>query len=114
MKSGVAVPVIMIAVGIGWLLSVLGIAPAIDWVWTLALLASGLLVFILGGFDKVTFVAGIGLILCSLLSVLRQTGRLPLNVEMPLLVIAVGALLLVARHPKIPAPKWLSDSALRP
>ena len=102
-------PVLLITVGAGWLLATLGVAPGINWVWTLALAVVGLLAFVVGGFDKVTFVGGSIFIITSCLSVLRQTGRLRLDTEIPILVIAVGVLLLIARHRAIPEPKWVSD-----
>jgi len=40
--------------------------------------------------------------------VLRQTGILSIDSEVPILVIIIGVLLLVARLPKVPPPKWLS------
>jgi hypothetical protein len=43
----------------------------------------------------------------SLLSVLRQTHRINLEVEVPLLVIGIGVLMLVAHLPAIPPPPWL-------
>ena len=46
-------PVLLISIGTGWLLTALGFAPAIDWVWTLGLAAVGILTFVIGGVDKV-------------------------------------------------------------
>lgn len=110
-KSTLLPPVLLIVVGVGWLLTVLEITPGIDWVWTLGLAAVGLLTFIVGGFDKVTIVVGPFFIITSLLSVLRQTGRLPFDIEVPVLVILAGALLLVARASFVPSPKWLTQTA---
>lgn len=100
-------PLLLIVVGTGWMLSVLGVAPDIDWVWTLGLAAVGLLTFAAGGFDKVTVVVGQFFIVASCLSILRQTGRLDLDIEIPILVIAAGLLLLVARSSAIPVPQWI-------
>lgn len=85
----------------------LGIVPDIDWLWTLALATIGLLFFAVGGFDKFTLVGGAWFLAASGLSVLRQTGRLPLNTEIPILVITAGVLLLVARFPAVPTPEWV-------
>jgi hypothetical protein len=106
-KKSLILPILLIAVGVGWLLGTLGVMPHIDWVWTLGLAVAGLLSFIVGGLDKVTVVIGPFFIMASLLSVLRQTGRLPLNVEVPVLVILAGVLLLIARFPAIPVPDWV-------
>jgi hypothetical protein len=103
------IPILLITVGTGWLLTTVGVAPGIDWVWTLGLAVVGLLTFAMGGFDKVTVVIGPFFILASCLSILRQTGRLHLDVEVPILVIIAGILLMVARMPAIPIPKWLAQ-----
>jgi hypothetical protein len=110
-KKTLIPPILLITVGAGWLLTTLGIAPDIDWVWTLGLAIAGVLTFVLGGFDKVTVVVGPFFIVASCLSLLRQTGRLPLNVEVPLLVILAGVLLLLARSPSVPIPKWVDQGS---
>ena len=48
-------------------------------------------------------------IVTSCLSVLRQTGRIGFNVEVPILVIVAGVLLLIARLPIVPVPKWFYE-----
>jgi hypothetical protein len=106
-KLALILPIVLITVGAGWLLSTLGVAPKIDWVWTLGLLVAGVLTFALYGFDKVTLVVGAFLVLASILSILRQTERISTDVEVPILVIVSGILLLVVRHPRVPTPKWL-------
>jgi hypothetical protein len=83
---------------------------SIDWVWTLGVALVGVLSLAMGGFDKVTIVIGPFFIFASCLSILRQTGRLRVDVEIPVLVIAAGMLLLIARMPVVPAPKWLTQS----
>ncbi|WP_148075557.1 hypothetical protein [Bythopirellula goksoeyrii] len=106
-KKTLLFPILLITVGTGWLLTTLGVAPGIDWVWTLGLAVVGLLTFVVGGIDKVTVVIGPFLILASCLSILRQTGRLHFDIEVPILVIITGILVLVARMPSIPLPKWI-------
>jgi hypothetical protein len=105
-RSTLILPVALIAIGSGWLLSVLGFVPAIDWVWTLGLAAVGLLSFVLGGWNKATFVAGLFFLAASVLSVLRQTGRITPNVELPVLVLWLGVLMLAAHLPAVPVPAW--------
>ncbi len=106
-RKTLVLPLLLITIGTGWLLTTMGIAPGIDWVWTLGLAAAGIMTLVIGGFDKVTFVVGGFLIITSVLSVLRQTGRLSLDIEIPILVIVGGVLMLVARIPAIPAPDWV-------
>ena len=109
-KKTLLIPLLMIIVGVGWLLTTLGVTPGIDWIWTLGLAAVGFLPFVIGGFDKATFVVGGFFIITCLLSVLRQTGRISIDVEMPVLVIVAGVLLLIARNPSIATPSWVIDA----
>jgi hypothetical protein len=106
-KGPMALAVLMITVGVGWLLSVQGIGPGIDWIWTLGLAVLGIGVFIVsGGVDKMSIVVGPFFIVASILSVLRQTGKLSVNTETPILVILIGVLLLLAQLQFVPQPKW--------
>jgi len=111
-KSTLIVPVLLITLGTGWLLTALGIGPGIDWAWTLGVALVGVLTFALGGVDKVTIVAGPFFILASCLSLLRQMDKLRIDTEVPILVIATGALLLIARMKSVPTPIWLERSRL--
>ena len=104
------IPILLITFGVGWLLTTLGVVPPIDWVWTLGIAIVGVLAFALGGIDKVTVVIGPIFLLASFLSILRQTDRLRIDMEVPILIIATGILLLVARLSSIPAPTWLIHS----
>ncbi len=106
-KKSLVVPVLLITVGTGWLLSELRVAPSIDWIWTLGLAMVGVITIAIGGIDKVTVVVSPFFIVASGISVLRQTGRLTLDLEVPILVILSGVLLLIARIPAIPVPKWI-------
>ncbi len=106
-RAPVIIPLLIIVVGIGWLLTAQGVAPGINWIWTLGLATVGILTLVASrGFDKVSVVIGPFFLLASLLSVLRQTGRLGSDVEVPLLVISVGVLLLIAQLLGFPNPGW--------
>ncbi len=96
-KKSLIVPILVVTVGIGWLLTTLGIAVA------------GVMMFLVSGWNKMTLVAGTLLIVASCLSLLRQTGRLSLDTEVPILVIVLGVLLLIARSRTIPAPDWVLE-----
>jgi hypothetical protein len=113
-KKTLVIPILLITLGIGWLLTTLGVVPEIDWVWTLGLAVVGVLTFALGGIDKVTIVVGPFFIMASCLSLLRQTDRLRVDTEVPILVITAGVLLLVARMQGIPAPGWLIHQGKEP
>jgi hypothetical protein len=106
-KKTLIFPLLLITLGTGWLLTTIGVAPDINWVWTLGIAVLGLLTFVIGGFDKVTVVLGPFLLIASCLSVLRQTERLRFDIEVPLLVIIAGILLFIARLPMVPMPTWI-------
>jgi hypothetical protein len=106
-KKAAFLPILLIAFGVGWLLTSLGIAPSIDWIWTLGIGTVGLLTLAFGGLNKFTVVVGPFLILSSAFAYLRQLGVLRFEVEAPLLVIVFGALLLVAQMPGIAIPNWI-------
>jgi hypothetical protein len=104
------IPILLITLGVGWLLTTLGIVPEVDWVWTLGVALVGILAFALSGFDKVTVVVGTFFLIASALSILRQTERIAINIEIPVLVITAGVLMLIAQLRVIPVPKWVLES----
>lgn len=106
-KASIIIPALMITVGVGWILTLQGVIPSVDWIWTLGLAAVGFLIYALSGYNKFSVVTGSFFIFASCLSLFRQTGRLSLDMEVPILVITAGVLLLVARSPAIPAPEWI-------
>jgi hypothetical protein len=109
-KSTLAAPLLMIVVGIGWLLSTLNIfPPEINWIWTAGLAAAGIMPFAISGVDKVNVVVGPWFLSASILSVLRQSGKLAFDIEVPILVIVGGLLMIVARSSAFPSPKWIID-----
>ena len=110
-RAPLVIPVLIIALGVGWLLTAQGFAPGVNWIWILGLGVVGILTFVLSkGLDKVSVVLGPFFLLASLLSILRQTGNVSLDIEVPVLVISVGVLLLVAQLPAIPKPDWYLGS----
>jgi hypothetical protein len=109
-RAPLVIPVLIIALGVGWLLTAQGFAPGVNWIWILGLGVVGILTFVLSkGLDKVSVVLGPFFLLASLLSILRQTGNISLEIEVPVLVISVGVLLLAAQLPAIPKPDWYLD-----
>ena len=104
-----AIPLLVIVVGTGWLLNVQGITPKVDWLWTCALAGVGILTLAVGGLDKLTVVVGPFLIASSICSILRQTGNLSVEKEVPILTIVLGVLLLVGHIGKLPTPEVLKE-----
>jgi len=106
-KTGVTAAIAIISLGIAWLLNNVGILPAVEWVWTLGLAVAGVVIIAVLGFDKATAVIGPFLVIGSFFSILRQTGRISVNYEIPILVIIFGLLLLVAVVAPLKHPVWL-------
>jgi hypothetical protein len=100
--QSIAVALLVIAVGAAWLMNTMGIIPGVNWVWVVGLAAAGLLMLALGGLNKLTIVVGPFLIAASVLSVLRQRGMIVIDQEVPILVIALGVLLLLAAMSNLP------------
>lgn len=105
-KGALVVPIMVITVGVGWLLTTQGYGAGIDWVWSLGLAVVGVLTLALSGIDKVSIVIGPLFLIAGLFSVLRQAGRMNIDTEVPILVIVVGVLLMVAKLPAVPVPAW--------
>ena len=109
-KGPLILGILIITVGVGWLLTAQGFAPGIDWIWTLGLGIVGVVTFIVsGGLDKASVVIGPFFLVGSLLSILRQTGRIETNIEVPILVILVGVLVVIAQMSFVPNPKWIKE-----
>lgn len=106
-RSSLVLGILLMSVGGGWLLSSLGFIPAVDWAWSMGLAVVGVLAVALSGFDKVSIVVGGFFVLAGVLSVLRQVHVISIDVEVPILVLASGALVLVARSKAVPAPRWI-------
>jgi hypothetical protein len=72
----------------------------------------GILTFVIsGGLDKLSIVVGPFFLVSSVLSILRQTGRLQPEVEVPTLVILIGVLLTIAQSRLVSVPKWFGPSS---
>lgn len=109
-KKGLFIPILIIAVGLGWLLNVLNLLPSVNWLWTGSLGVAGILVIAVYGWNQLSIVAGPVMILGSILSVMRQTGRLSLNVELPLILIVCGITMLLGRVLNLPLPAYLQPT----
>jgi len=108
-KTTIASAVAIIALGVAWLLNNVGVLPAVEWIWTLGLAVTGILIVAIGGLDKATVVVGPFLVIGSFFSILRQTGKISISYEIPILVIIFGLLLLVTVLLPLKPPAWLLD-----
>jgi len=103
----IILPLLIVGVGVGWLLTNLNIIPGVNWLWTSSLAVLGLLTIFVSGIDRFSIVVGPFFLLASLASILRQTGKLNPDIEIPALAVALGLLWFAAVVLPIPAPKWM-------
>lgn len=106
-KIGIASAVAIMALGVAWLLNNVGVLPAVEWIWTLGLAVTGIMIVAIAGLDKATAVVGSFLVIKAFFSIFRQTGKISINYEIPILVIIFGLLLLVAVLSPLKKPAWL-------
>ena len=110
-KSGTSavLPILLVVVGVVTLLGQFGIMSSFNQIWTIGLAAVGVLTFLINGYNKSTFVFGSFLILSSGMSILRTQEILDVGKEIPILFIALGSLMLIARSKAIPDPTPTDD-----
>jgi hypothetical protein len=106
-KNFIFLAIALITIGSGWLLSSVEVMPGVDWIWTLGLIVTGIVILLLGGIDKATIVAGPFFIATGILSVLRQNDYMQINTEVPILIIVLGILILFSCLSSLPDPPWL-------
>lgn len=104
-----SVPIAAIMTGIAWLFTTVGLLPWLDWWHTLTLFTVGFLTFLLGGFDKFTCTMGSWFLLAMGTGVARQAGVLAASVEVPLLVIALGLLVILVQVFRLPTPGFIVE-----
>ena len=97
----VVLPVLLIAIGAGWLMNELDLFPSLTWMAILGLTLSGLAVLAIEGVNKSTIVVGPMLIAAGTTTFLRQQYQLPWSIQWPALMILCGLVMLVARSHKI-------------
>ena len=107
MKAKLVTPILTILVGAAWLLNTLNIIPGVDWLWTVGLAAVGIISIAVGGLNKLTVVIGPFLVVAAIFSIMRQTGKISLDHEVPILVIVLGILMLISQLSKLPTPESL-------
>lgn len=100
-------PILIITVGIGWLLTSLN--SDINWIWTSSLGVIGIMTFAVSGIDKFSVVIGPFFLTSSFMSILRQLEMISINVEVPCLVIVLGIFLAIAQLPVIKVPQWFHE-----
>jgi hypothetical protein len=97
-----ALPIMLIVLGAAWLLNSLHWLPDVQWLWILGLAGAGVAILGLDGITKSSVVAGPLLILAGILSFFHQYYALGWRFIVPIMLIAAGSLMLIARSPSIP------------
>ena len=109
-KKSLFVSLLIMLLGVAWLLNTLDVIPRVDWLWTIGISGLGILILTFGGWNRIGVVVGMFLVFAGTFSILRQTGRMRPEIEVPCLVIVFGALLLTVQLVRIPLPKWMEEA----
>lgn len=96
------VPVALIVIGAGWLVSSLNIAPAVSWIIVLGLIVAGVAVLLLEGTRGRSLVTGMMLISGGVAVFAHQFYAMSWSVLLPLLMMLLGVLMLLARVDGVP------------
>lgn len=107
MRKILIVPILIIGIGIGWLLNAMEIFPVMDWLWSILLGLTGVLIIAFGGKNSMTLLLGPSFLVGCLFSVLRQLSVLDVKYEVPTLMIAFGVIWLIVTLLKLPPPEWV-------
>jgi hypothetical protein len=99
------IPVTLIVVGVLWLVWYFGWFPDVDWIIAVGLAAGGVAVLLFDGVTKSSVVIGPFMIASGLVWALHDRYRVSWSVLVPALLILLGALMLVARSPRIPVKR---------
>jgi uncharacterized membrane protein YhhN len=103
------IPVLVIALGVAWLLNVKDVLPGVNWVWTMGLAVTGLILLVIDKINKFNFVVGSFLLIATVFSILRQTGKMSQDIEVPSLFILLGVLMLLVQVLNLQSPGWAVD-----
>ena len=95
-------PGLVLLLGVVWLLNALDILPPFNFIWTALLAGAGIGILASNGWNKAGFPWGVFFLVTAVFSVMRQSGNLKLEVELPLLVITIGLLHLINHTSLIP------------
>lgn len=100
-------PIVMIVLGAVWLLSNLNWLPEVHWLWILGLAGAGIAILLLDGVTKSSIVAGPLLILAGVMSFLHHYYYVGWRFIIPVMLIAAGMMMLIARSGSIPVSRNL-------
>jgi hypothetical protein len=105
-----ATPITLIIIGVLGLIWYFGWLPDVDSVTSIALIAGGVAILVMDGITKSSVVLGPTLIGVGIAWWLHDQYRMRWTLLISALLILIGALMLLARHPNIPEKRGKSDS----
>ncbi len=97
-----SLPVTLIVVGLGWLLWEFRLFPDVDWIIGLGFIAGGIAVMAIDGVNKNSVVIGPFLVAIGVAWLLHDRYGTSWRLIVPVMLVLLGALMLVARNPKVP------------
>lgn len=97
-----SLPVTLIVVGLGWLLWEFRLFPDVDWIIGLGFIAGGIAVMAIDGINKNSVVIGPFLVAVGIAWLLHDRYGTNWRYIVPVMLVLLGALMLVARSPKVP------------
>ena len=100
MSKRLFVPLLLALAGLGWLLNACGIFSGVNWLWTVLLVGTGVLLMVLDGINRSTILFGPLLMAAGVLLLLHQIGAFGLAVELPILLIVFAVLWAISEHPR--------------
>jgi hypothetical protein len=106
-----SLPVTLIVVGLGWLLWEFRLFPDVDWIIGLGFIAGGIAVMAIDGINKSSVVIGPFLIAIGIAWLLHDRYGTNWRYIVPVMLVLLGALMLVARSPKVPDRRSSASSA---
>lgn len=103
-----ATPITLITIGVLGLIWYFGWLPDVDSVTSIALVAGGVAILAMDGITKSSVVLGPTLIGVGIAWWLHDQYRMRWTLLISVLLIFIGALMLLARHPRIPEKRGKS------
>lgn len=97
-----SLPVTLIVVGLGWLLWEFRLFPDVDWIIGLGFIAGGIAVMAIDGVNKNSVVIGPFLVAIGIAWLAHDRYGIHWRLLIPVMLVLLGALMLVARSPKVP------------
>lgn len=97
-----SLPVTLIVVGLGWLLWEFRLFPDVDWIISLGFIVGGIALLVLDRINKNSIVIGPFLIAVGIAWFMHERYGTSWRVVAPVLLVVLGALMLVARSPRVP------------